>query len=307
MRKNISIFVCIFLGLSFLLTPALVAASYKEEALEYFFKAQGSPDSNEQIANYQKAIEIEPDFIEAYVNLSVLYLRIGKPDDAVRLLEYAHSRHSDNGMIKQHLVIAYINLGVNYYSAQRTQDEIVAYQKALEIDSKNVMATNNLSNAYNTLGVTLYNQKQMRASWEAFNNALVLNPDNHTAKNNLQRLFKGVPPPDSPTSISKTPTPVIPTPTPSPPEPVSTPGLTTEDIKNMVVQAISQWQNHTKIDLKGDEKTRIVQEYLASVEECDTDLRSLQSSDVEQHLFFYLNEVHYEGHNPEFVVCDPLQ
>ena len=210
-------------------------------------------------------------------------------------------------MIKQHLVIAYINLGVNYYSAQRTQDEIVAYQKALEIDSKNVMATNNLSNAYNTLGVTLYNQKQMRASWEAFNNALVLNPDNHTAKNNLQRLFKGVPPPDSPTSISKTPTPVIPTPTPSPPEPVSTPGLTTEDIKNMVVQAISQWQNHTKIDLKGDEKTRIVQEYLASVEECDTDLRSLQSSDVEQHLFFYLNEVHYEGHNPEFVVCDPLQ
>jgi tetratricopeptide (TPR) repeat protein len=172
------------------------AASYSPEVYDYFRKAQEAQNPEEQIENYEEAIEIEPDFMEAYISLGVAYMNINKIQEAISVFDEAHRRFPDNEMIKRNLVAAYINLGFSYYGSKRSVDEINAYQKALELDPQNKTVIRNLSSAYNNQGLELYNQGRMREACESLRKAMEVSPGEQTARANLQALFKGGCPPE---------------------------------------------------------------------------------------------------------------
>lgn len=187
MKKNLGMLACMFAVLFFEVNFVwdVFAAPYSPEAFDYFSKAQAAQNPEEQIANYERAIAIEPDFMEAYINLGVVYMNINKLPETIAVFDEAHRRFPDNAMIKRNLVAAYINLGFSYYGSNRSADEINAYQKALELDPQNRTAIGNLSSAYNNLGVALYKQGRMREACEALRKAVEINPGDQTARGNF--------------------------------------------------------------------------------------------------------------------------
>jgi tetratricopeptide (TPR) repeat protein len=288
MRKSVYyIFTCLFLALSSLTNSGfeVVAASYNEEASNYFRKAQDAQYPEDQIANYQKAIKLDPTFMEAYINLGVVYIKTERFEEAIDILQKAHNINPEHWLIKKNLVVAYINLGVSYGRSGRIMDGISAYHEALVLDPQDTLALQNLSAAYNNLGVQSYYQGELQKACEAFNKALEVNPNNRIARDNLQSLFpSGCPPVNTPT-----------------------PSLDRDRIKEMVQQAITKWQSRTGRRVEESDKIRIVNEYLSSVEECGTNARSLQKRDIEEHVSAYLDYDVRDGSKPQFVVCDPLQ
>lgn len=179
-----------------------VAAPNSPEAFDYFRKAQAAQSSEERIVNYEKALKIKPDFMEAYIHLGVAYMNINKLPEAISVFDEAHRRFPDNEVIKRNLISAYINLGFHYYGSKRTDDEINAYQKALELDPQNKTVIRNLSSAYNNLGLELYNQGRMREACESLRQAVEIGPDEPTARANLKTLFKEGCPPEIEGSLS---------------------------------------------------------------------------------------------------------
>ena len=92
---------------------------------------------NEAIAQYQQAVEINPDFAEAHNSLGIVFAGLGKIDEAI-----AHFGRALE--IKPDFAEAHNSLG-NLLAGRGQLDEAIAhYRKALEIDPGNVDAHNNL-------------------------------------------------------------------------------------------------------------------------------------------------------------------
>lgn len=72
----------------FLLAP-LMAQAPSPEALKWFELALREPSDLKAIEAYRKAIERDPDFFEAYVNLSMRFKKIGDTGSAVEALQHA--------------------------------------------------------------------------------------------------------------------------------------------------------------------------------------------------------------------------
>jgi protein O-mannosyl-transferase len=98
---------------------------------------KGSVD--QAIAEFQKALEIQPDFAEAHNNLGNALLKRGKLEEAGGHFQMALQ-------IKPDYVDARINLGYVFLQMGKLDDAITQYQEALELKPDNAQAHNNLGN-----------------------------------------------------------------------------------------------------------------------------------------------------------------
>jgi len=162
---------------------------------------------DEAIVNFQKALEIKPDYAEAHSNLGVALFQKGQVDEAIvqyqEALEIkpnyakAHSNLgvalSQKGQVDEAIVQyqgalelnpndadAYTNLGVALLKKGQVDEAMVQYQKALEINP-------NYAEAHSNLGVVLFQKGEVDEAIAQFQEALRLKPDFTAAQNNLAK------------------------------------------------------------------------------------------------------------------------
>ena len=125
----------------------------------------------EAIESYKQAIRIKPNFAEAHFNLGVAYGKLGRHQDAIESCKQAIRIKPDFAAAHYYLGLAYGNLG-------RYQDAIESYKQAIRIKPDYAEAHNNLGLAYSKLG-------RWQEAIEACKQAIRIKPDDTAAHNNL--------------------------------------------------------------------------------------------------------------------------
>ena len=121
---------------------------YNQEALELFQLGEYHYQSNhfeEAIDAYQKAIQCEPTFAEAYYKLGISLGKVGKPNDGILTLKKALTLDPQNASI-------YNALGAMYGMLQQYEQAIEQFKKAIDIDPQLTLAYNNLGILFGKLG-----------------------------------------------------------------------------------------------------------------------------------------------------------
>ena len=144
----------------------------------------------------EKALELQPDYAEAYNNICTAYNQLGEWEKALQACDSALMINPEYQLAinnKQNSLLyidvyrtieqnptpdEYINLGLMYYKDKLYKKSIKYFQKSIEKDPKNAIAYNNICSAYNAM------QKWDEAI-KACEKAIDLEPDFQRAKNNL--------------------------------------------------------------------------------------------------------------------------
>ena len=116
------------------------------------------------IAAYQKAIELEPNFADAYGGLGVIYWRTGNLDDAIRHCQKAIKIAPENIEFHQ-------NLTRIYWQKGRYDAAAVGYRIILELNPSD-------ENALHHLGLILLSKAEYDEAVSCFQEVLKFNPDN---------------------------------------------------------------------------------------------------------------------------------
>lgn len=135
-------------------------------------------DNGKAIQAYEKVIELDPMFIEAYNNLGVLYLEMGLYDKALEVFQRAIQINPQYEKILN-------NLGTLLLLRERYQESKEAFQKALVINPNNIESHINL-------GILFKKQGQVDQAIESYQKALSLNPLHGEAHYNMGLLYEQV-------------------------------------------------------------------------------------------------------------------
>ena len=103
------------------------------------FKKLGQYDK--AVSDLKKAIEIDPGYIDSYLNLGFVYFQQKNNNDAVEITSQGLKIDPKNASL-------YDNLGYIYIEKGDNRNAISTFRKCLDIDNKNLNATLGLSIAY---------------------------------------------------------------------------------------------------------------------------------------------------------------
>jgi tetratricopeptide (TPR) repeat protein len=109
--------------------------------------------------NYERALELDPDFNKARVNLAMLLVESDEVDSAKALLKEAIKREPTDAK-------AYNNLGMVYYSELEVGKAVDYFQRSLEIEPGNAEAHYNLGLAFAEAGLLLEAIREWRTVLE---------------------------------------------------------------------------------------------------------------------------------------------
>ncbi|MCZ6680861.1 MAG: tetratricopeptide repeat protein [Candidatus Poribacteria bacterium] len=84
---------------------------------------------DQAIAAFQKALEIQPNAVEAYINLATVYLKQNLPDPAIQSCEKAIQ-------IFPNAALAHYNLACAYALKDESEKAIDALKRAIDLDKK---------------------------------------------------------------------------------------------------------------------------------------------------------------------------
>ena len=118
---------------------------------------------NRAIQDFDKAIDLKPDIAEAYYNLGVAYGNKGEHDRAIQDYNEAIERKPDYAK-------AYYNRGVAYGNKGEFDQAIQDYTKAIELNP-------NDAEAYNNRGIAYGKKGNFEQAIQDFNKAIELKPD----------------------------------------------------------------------------------------------------------------------------------
>jgi protein O-GlcNAc transferase len=124
----------------------------------------------EALDSYARALQIRPDYAEAYNNRGVALQNLKRFDDALDSFERALQ-------IRPDYAEAYYNRGDALRELKRFEDALDSYARALEINPDNV-------DAHSNRGVALQELKRFDDALDSFERALKLKPDYAEAYNN---------------------------------------------------------------------------------------------------------------------------
>ena len=131
---------------------------------------------DDALKEYKLIVEkIDPNYMRAYYGMGNVYLKKGKPEEAIRYYRKALKMHPK-------FALAYNNLGIAYDNLGRYDDAIAAYKKAIKFDPNFVKAYNNLAIVYAKKGM-------YKDALSALKRALELDPGYAIGYVNLGRLY----------------------------------------------------------------------------------------------------------------------
>lgn len=133
-------------------------------------------DLAKAVQAYHKVLELEPNYVEAYNNLAIVYQEMGD-------LEKARLAYQKSIELNPRYEKAYNNLGILLYLQERYEESIGAFQKALAINPHNMESYVNLGILFKKLG-------QMDQAIECYQKALRIKPLNPEAHYNIALLYE---------------------------------------------------------------------------------------------------------------------
>ena len=113
--------------------------------------------------NYKKAIQLRPDYVEAYYNLAILMMQFEKFDKAEENYKKAIK-------LKPDYAEAHNNLGVILKNLGKIDEALECYKKAIELKP-------DFNEAYNNLGGLLHDLDKSDEALECYKKAIEIKPD----------------------------------------------------------------------------------------------------------------------------------
>lgn len=133
---------------------------------------------SEAIEQFNKAIEMRPNYAEAYNLKANAYIQNGQFNEAVSLLDYAIN-------LKPNYRDAYLNKGTALFSMKKIEDSITQYKKAIDIDPNYHEAYFNLGSCFMML------PDKKKDAIESFSKAIELKNDYPAAYYNRACAYCG--------------------------------------------------------------------------------------------------------------------
>ena len=130
----------------------------------------------EAIEAYNKALAIKPDYAEACSNMGIVLKEQGKLEEAIEAYNKAL-------VIKPDYAEACSNMGIVLKDQGKLEEAIEAYNKALAIKP-------DYAKAYYNIGITLKDQGKLEEAIDAYNKALTIKPDYADAYYNMGNALK---------------------------------------------------------------------------------------------------------------------
>ena len=132
---------------------------------------------------FKKVIEINPRFIDGYINLGNILKNQSKINEALLVYKKA-LEHLDN-VLENNLNYSRVllNIGVILHEQNKLYDAAQSYRKVISIEPENIIAHNNL-------GVTLKNQGKLEEASLCFKTALKIKPDYVDAYYNMGTVLQ---------------------------------------------------------------------------------------------------------------------
>jgi len=128
------------------------------------------------IQAYQKVIELDPTYVEAYNNLGIIYQMMGD-------VERAFESYRKSTEINPRYEKGYNNLGILLLLKGRNEEAVEAFQKALVINSNNIESHINL-------GILFKKKGEWGKAIESYQKALAINPLHREAHYNIALLYE---------------------------------------------------------------------------------------------------------------------
>jgi tetratricopeptide (TPR) repeat protein len=129
----------------------------------------------EAIVDYQHAVSIAPDYVDALNNLGTVFHKLGRFEEAVDAYNRMIKIKGDCGL-------AHNNIGAAYYHLGRYEEAIVALRRALELTPQEPKTHYNLAKTYSNLG-------RYEEAVDSFLNAIRLRPDFFEAHSELGTVY----------------------------------------------------------------------------------------------------------------------
>ena len=138
-----------------------------------FYREQGQVEL--ALGDYSKALEINPNYADAYGNRGVLYQQQGQ-------VELALADYNQVLEINPNNADAYNNRGALYQQQGKVELALADYNQVLEINPNN-------ASAYNNRGALYQQQGKVELAQADYNQVLEINPNNASAYNNRGNLY----------------------------------------------------------------------------------------------------------------------
>jgi tetratricopeptide (TPR) repeat protein len=97
-------------------------------------KLAGEDKLDEAIQTFQKLIELKPGFVEAHLNIGILYFRQKKDDDAEKALLKAHELKPDEAKINQILAEVYYEKARTLIQSDKTDEALEKLKQAFSLN-----------------------------------------------------------------------------------------------------------------------------------------------------------------------------
>jgi tetratricopeptide (TPR) repeat protein len=133
-------------------------------------------DFSKAIQAYQKVIELDPAYVEAYNNLGIIYQMIGDVDKAFG----AYQKSTE---INPKYEKGYNNLGILLLLRGRYEEALEAFQKALAINANNI-------ESHIHLGILFKKKGQWQEAIESYQRALAIDPLHGETHYNIALLYE---------------------------------------------------------------------------------------------------------------------
>ena len=152
------------------LNPDL-AKAYNNRGVAYF----GRGNLEGAIADYNEAIRLNPDDADAYNNRGVAYSKQGNLEGAIADFQIAID-------LNPYFAQAYLNRGLAYFSQRNLDKAIADWNEAIRLNPQYALA-------YNNLGVVYEKQGKLDKAISHLNEAIRLNPEYADAYYNRGRAY----------------------------------------------------------------------------------------------------------------------
>ena len=133
------------------------------------YQAQNQPEK--ALAWFQKAVDLDPDYDEAYSNVGGILVNLGRVADAVPYLERAIAINPESH-------VAFSNLGSAMKRLNRLDEAIACYRKSISLYP-------DYETAHNNLGAVLTEKGDFEGAVGHLQRAIQINPNYHEPYSNL--------------------------------------------------------------------------------------------------------------------------